>query len=151
MDIIVQLRRGKEHSFIDDSSYSRTNSDPEQGLESAATSTKECFLPILNCTIMPIKNFWWKLKEHFACVKVVLSRSNSWLTALEENDQDCIRPTVCCWSLFNESIRYQPLFKTLWLHSLSLGIQGPLEITYLIGLALTVAVISLITLQRIDN
>ena len=30
--------------------------DPEEGIEQAETLTKECSLPILNCTIIPIKN-----------------------------------------------------------------------------------------------
>ena len=37
---------------------------------------------------------------------MVRSQSNSCPTALEVNDQDCIRPTVCCWSLFSENICY---------------------------------------------
>ena len=40
-------------------------------------------------------------------------------------------------------------FTTFSLHSLSMGIQGPLEIAYLIDLALTV--FGQITLQTIDN
>ena len=38
-------------------------------------------------------------EKHLAGAKVVWSKSNSWPTVLETNDRDCIRPTVCCWSL----------------------------------------------------
>ena len=51
-----------------------------------------------------------------------------------------MRPMICCWNFFSKNICYKLLFKTFWLQPLSFGIQGPLKVTYLIGLARTVAI-----------
>ena len=67
-------------------------------------SRKKCLHSWEVCMVKSILKF--RRWEHVPAPETVRSTSNNWPTALEANDQDCIRPTVCCWSLYREYIRY---------------------------------------------